>query len=1429
MLRTRACSRAALLALALLVWGAAPGGADQPQGVKLMAGGEGAIRFELSVPVPRFETVPAVSGRQAATRLVLEGYENNADAGLPALPACIVVVAVPPLGEVRVSATGADPETRDAFLPATAAGTSPDDRAPARSGAAAAARPGPTVQLLSVGWMRNQRIARVAVYPADYDAGARRLVLYRRVEVTVSVEPAGDLGPPAESPDPFEGVYRSAVLNYEQGKGWRRPATRQLLGRAVAQPARLAAFAPAVPETSVYVGRTWIKLAVSRTGFYKVDYGRLRNLGLFPQDTTRIPLDSLRLFTWPGFPVLPVSSYCDSCDFREVAMAFADDGDGSFRTNTDEFYFFAMGPSDWASLYDPARPETVFINHPYETNNYYYLTLATAELPVGGTRARIATQSGAITNASLPTPATFPARSHYEQDVEYYPNPSPLYSDNDRALFWEKWYWRSLTQGGTFRVTTDPPGADETQPVRLRALTWGLNYNEPSAPYYKSILDHYLDVSFNDVIMPTRVFDGMDAQVYDSTFIDLRTAGNEFTVSVQNRTDPHNPERVDRCGLGWVDLYYQRFFRPVGDRLDFDTPVGGNGDVLYRIGPFTRTTPPYVFDVTDACRPVQVLFDTTDYALRPDGYYLSFQASEISRRRYRVVPGDSIVSVPQTSLADAPFTSLENLRSRSERADYLVIYYDGFKAAADSLAAWRREHLPLYGASAPFDTKTVPISALYDQFSGGRTDPAAIRNFLRAAFYNWNEGGSPRRPTFVTFLGDASYDFKNLTGRAPAGQPGSLVPTYEDNFDGAVSRQFVTDDWLLNVDDASEIIPDLLGGRIPVDDAATALGVVRSKVLGHERNSPLGEWRNRVMLIADDDMQGEQPDKLLLTHLKQTMVLDANYLPPHLDRDYVYLNTYPTGPGATKPGAKAAIRDGIDEGVALVNYVGHGSPFQLADERVLLDTDVGTLTNAPRFTAFISASCDVGRFSDPTVQSLGERLITSTAGGAIGVISATELAFSGANATLNEKIYQVLFRRDAGDCQYHTPLSAALLATKKGNFNEQKYQLLGDAATLVALPRLWVDLTLADSAGNPVSEVRRGQTLTFQGRVRTCPGGDPQSFNGVVGLLIEDSQEIGFASDNFADYYLPPDTALYYYKAGAIYRGDIGVTNGEFHGSFVVPMEAREGDRGRVRAYVEGRTAGEGFDSDGAGYLAARVSPGEAPAGDATGPRISLSFVGGATSVRPDAVLKVDLYDQNGILTTDHTPQNGIIVTVDGSTTSRADITESFRYAADSYQSGTAQFQLPDLSLGAHTVSVSAADNLASGLSAGAHRSQASLDFTVVDQPNLRIAHAYLFPNPTESAWGRGGGQFVVDAPGDSVNVLLRVYTASGRLIRTLTVFGGQGQVQVPWDGLDEEAQPLANGVYFFRVHVNPRDPDGTSSPRQKADADGRFVIVNRK
>jgi hypothetical protein len=584
------------------------------------------------------------------------------------------------------------------------------------------------------------------------------------------------------------------------------------------------------------------------------------------------------------------------------------------------------------------------------------------------------------------------------------------------------------------------------------------------------------------------------------------------------------------------------------------------------------------------------------------------------------------------------------------------------------------------------------------------------------------------------------------------------------------------------------------------------------------------------MFIADDNEKGSAPDDLGWSHLAQTSELDSLHTPAHVDREYVYLHTYPDGPGDTKPEAKAAIKQTVNDGVLMFNFIGHGSPFKIADETVLSDVDAGTFTNAERPTLFVAASCDVGRFSDPTVQSLGERLILAPGGGAVAVISATEIAFSGFNVLLNWELYDQLFRRTPPGGQFRGGIAEALFVAKVKNSgsvtqvtNNSKYPVLGDAATHLVLPQLWVGLSLhaCETCAPAITEVQRGTTVYFRGQVyEDSTATTPVAFDGSADLLIEDSAPLDFApSDN---------TVQYWFRAGPMFRGDVAITGGVLQGSFVVPIEAKGGARGRVRAYVQGRPAGAGYDTDGVGSMYMQVSPGPPVTGDNEGPHITLSFASGTTTVKPDAQLRVDLQDPSGILITGHSLQNGIVVTLDENTTARVDITSSFRYRNGSHTTGTAYWNLPNLAPGAHSIRISAADNLAAGLTASTHRSSATIAISVAETPPLQIVDAYLFPNPTQSGRAKSGGQFVVDALGDSVNALLRIYTVSGRLIRTIESFGRQGQIQIPWDGLDHEGGALANGTYFFRVQLNVRDEVGESSTKAKAASEGRFVILNR-
>ena len=66
----------------------------------------------------------------------------------------------------------------------------------------------------------------------------------------------------------------------------------------------------------------------------------------------------------------------------------------------------------------------------------------------------------------------------------------------------------------------------------------------------------------------------------------------------------------------------------------------------------------------------------------------------------------------------------------------------------------------------------VDIQDVYDEFSGGRVDPEALRTFLTYAYLNWNWGGQP--PAYVLLVGDGHYDFK---GALRPDLP-NLIPPY---------------------------------------------------------------------------------------------------------------------------------------------------------------------------------------------------------------------------------------------------------------------------------------------------------------------------------------------------------------------------------------------------------------------------------------------------------------------------------------------------------------------------------------------------------------------------------------------------------------------------------------------------------------------------
>ena len=104
---------------------------------------------------------------------------------------------------------------------------------------------------------------------------------------------------------------------------------------------------------------------------------------------------------------------------------------------------------------------------------------------------------------------------------------------------------------------------------------------------------------------------------------------------------------------------------------------------------------------------------------------------------------------------------------------------------------------------------SVDVQDIYDEFSGGMLDPAALRNFLGYAESNWQ-----RPPMFVLLLGDGSYDYKNNSKTST----GNWIPPYQDG-DSTYDEWYT---YLLGDDE----LPDMAIGRIPAQSATEANNIV---------------------------------------------------------------------------------------------------------------------------------------------------------------------------------------------------------------------------------------------------------------------------------------------------------------------------------------------------------------------------------------------------------------------------------------------------------------------------------------------------------------------------------------------------------------------------------------------------------------------------
>jgi hypothetical protein len=1325
---------------------------------------------------------PAVrSGEIYGAELVeieIPGGTSDSPAGAPQLPTRVVLLRIPWDVEPRVSVTPgvARPLGVVRPVPLPYLLSVPDTRA--RNGAPEIARwlaGAPYLERSAAQWSPlldahpaaagSERYLQLRLAPVHWDPVSGVAEALDAVDIDVvwdrPVAPiAGrEVRPGALAPSNATGPRYAAGL---------RPPPGPRRGAAPVPPrgAEAPSFGAASAAGPVRVSPAlpWVRLGVTRPGLYALSAADLAAAGVA---TAGIDPATFRVFrAQPGDLPESVDVDLGPDALRECAIAVTGEGDGVFDPS-DRIYLYATGSTGFgADLASGGGSE-------YEESlrsgeESLWLTWGAGSLP-GAPRRMTARDGGPA--ALAPQIDTVTHRVHLEENNWYVPD---LFA---AGLRWERWFYEHLAQGSRSLHILSLPGAAPGGAASVRARAWGKGISLGLA-----VFDHYLNLSWDQTPVASASWNGSARQDLIASGFAVGTRDTvEFDVPVVR--DATDPNRNDESYLAWFEVSYPRRLLAVNDTLQFTAPDSlAAGRVTYHVGGASDTASVWLLDRTDPEGPVRLVGGA--WSGGPSSFTLAVSDSVGPgyRPRYTLV-STARAARPASVQRYAPATGvgvLSDLLAPSNGVDYLIVAPEAFLAQAQTLAAYRAGSLS--GMPAP-RVGIATMERVAAQFGAGLSDPVAIRNLLVYARRYWaGPGPLPGAPpTYLCLLGDATQDPRHYLNFGEQ----DWVPTYANYYDTDINVQFISDDWLGFLDGPSDQLLDLAVGRLPAASAAEAQALVTGKLQVYEGATSLDGWRARALLSADDASKRELPDEIGNGHVAQMERKDRQHLPYPIERSKVYLNDYAWDD--TSHQAKKAARDDfiarVSQGNWLVDYIGHGSESQLADEQLFRDTDKGLLLNAQGPSIFGFFSCTVGRFDELGSVGLGELLLKLPAAGAVASLAATQKVFPNESTELNDSFVEEAFPlRPRVDSLATIGLAWARAKNDHVNRIVRKYVLLGDPGLRPPVPRgrgAWEKA--------PLDSVFRGEVVTLSGRALNPDSTLDATASGTALLQIQGPpfrrRQGGLSNIG------TPDTITYFAPGPVLFRGTVPLSLGRFTATFVVPTDGRiAGSGGQLRALLSsagGRGTGLAVDS-------LRIAVGAAARVDVTPPSISLRYPSPPDSaVQPGARLTITLEDSSGIdlmrLDNAHT----IFVVLDelGAPT---ELTPGFQYDPGSHTRGTVDFIVPArTAAGPHLLEVHASDT---------YRNIAVQTFVLDVRPPfasgdpLFLTQVFNYPNPFARE------TYVHARLNQPARLRVQVLTVAGRRVREMQADGQAGENYIPWDGRDSMGENVAIGVYLLQV-----------------------------
>lgn len=1110
-------------------------------------------------------------------------------------------------------------------------------------------------------------------------------------------------------------------------------------------PGRPAPPAKTTATESVLASGTWYKIAVTQKGIYKIDAAFLKDkLGV---DPSSIDTRNIRIYGNGGEILSENNAIPVPDDLVENAIEVRDGGDNRLDPG-DLVLFYAGGPIGWTA--DSTKKTFYHKNNIYEDKSYYFITFDK------GTGKRVATQGNApVANTTV---NSYDDHLVHEQDLI------------NVGRFGKRWWGEDF---GT------EPGKQAT---RLFSFDLGSSDSATFRLTLGSQSSHWMNtftVSVNNQLGRTFTLGSTN------TDIPMSSANGEFRLPVPGGTaqvsisySPGHPS-----GRGYLDFIEIISRRPLSFSNGFVSfrdwrSVGAGNVAAFNIAGANSST--VVWDVTNPLEPLRMAgtFTGNSYSFTNDAEklheYVAFDGSNLQTPEF------------------IKKTENQNLHG-TDHVDYIIVTHPNFTDAANKLADFHRQHNGLRVVVATTEQ-------VYNEFASGSQDIGAIRDFARM-LYKRAGNDTSNMPRYLLLLGDASFDYKDRIANNS-----NFVPTYETSESNNSIDGYCSDDYFSFLDDHENIeglvagitaivnTMDLGVGRLPVSSADAANRIV-DKIIRYASPASLGPWRLSTTIMADDG-----DDNIHFTD-GEAMAATINAHSNLYNENKVYVSALPlvsTPGGLRAPDANKAINDQVFKGTFLMNYNGHGSITTLAHERILTQDDFNNWKNGDKLPIIVTATCSFSKYDDPGYVSAGEQLIVKPDGGAIAMLTTTQLVYQYLNHEINVNFLNAFFRKYDGKwptfgdafriAKNATYSKAGQSLSHLGNF--RKFALLGDPALTAAFPRhnIATEAVLDGHTGLPTDTLKALGKYQISGSIKDESGNVLDNFNGRVYVTIYDKVKTARTITGPA----------YTFKVqnNIIYKGKATVTNGLFSFTFIAPKDINyDFGKGKISYYAEnGVTDAAGSDTTlSIGSSSDYIEPDDAPPVVKPFMNDSLFKDGGLTGT--NSVLYVQLFDESGINVSGNSIGHDLTAVLDGNVATPYILNDYYETAPNDYKRGYVFFPISGLSEGKHSLRVKAWDmhnNSGEGI----------VNFEVAGGQVVKIYNLMNYPNPFSD---KTHFVFEHNHPGEDLTVQIQIYSTSGYLVRTIKedfTPNGSRSNEIVWDGTDNNGAKLPAGLYVYRLNL---------------------------